>query len=263
MDFDPYAVFAQFYDLEFDAYDDDLELYRQFAERAEGPVLELGCGSGRVLSALIAAGITATGVDSSTAMLGLARQRLGHRARLILDEMSSLENPELQTAGPYALIFAAINTFLHLPDSEAQLACLAAAKSLIAPGGFLLLDLLVPTPDFLLSLDGRLLLEFSTPMGTSPRLDKFVTRGHDLASQTIISTVYYDLTAPDGTLRRQVNSYLTRYVHRFEAEHLLDRAGWNLVSTFGDYELGAFDSESERMILLATPKPDERSASVS
>src|SRR5690348_4545115 len=74
--------FAPFYDLEYGAYDADLDLYRHFAAQAAvGPgqptrVLELGCGSGRVLQALAAAGHDCTGIDAAPALLARARARV-------------------------------------------------------------------------------------------------------------------------------------------------------------------------------------------
>ena len=68
--------FAPFYDLEFGAFADDLPLYRGFAARGAGPVLELGCGTGRALLPLARDGFAVTGVDLSPAMLALARRKI-------------------------------------------------------------------------------------------------------------------------------------------------------------------------------------------
>ncbi len=72
-DYDP---IAPFYDIEHAHFDEDVDLYRDFAVVCNGPVLELACGSGRLLLPLAEDGYEVTGVDTSASMLSLARQKL-------------------------------------------------------------------------------------------------------------------------------------------------------------------------------------------
>src|SRR6266700_352723 len=74
----PFDRFARLYDWEHDRYLLDVPVHVGFARRFGGPVLELACGSGRVLGPLAQAGFACTGVDSSSAMLERARHRLEH-----------------------------------------------------------------------------------------------------------------------------------------------------------------------------------------
>jgi hypothetical protein len=85
-------------------------------------------------------------------------------------------------------------------------------------------------------------------------LDKWVARTHDLAAQLIQTTVYFEVTTPEGSVRRLIDHYSTRYVHLYELEHLLSRTGWDLVSLFGNYDLEPFGSDSDRILALATPR---------
>ena len=73
---DPFADIAQFYDLDLDGYVDDLFFYRQFVQDYSGNVLELGCGTGRVLEALIDLDVNLVGIDNSVSMLEIAKNRL-------------------------------------------------------------------------------------------------------------------------------------------------------------------------------------------
>jgi SAM-dependent methyltransferase len=250
---DSYRRFAGFYDLEHASFGADLHLYRQFALQANGPILELGCGSGRVLAALEELGLPLTGIDSSPAMLDLARQRLSRSTSLALCAIESVGDCTELPHRPYWMAFSAINTFLHLPDADAQIAALSSLRQVMVTGAILLLDLMVPEPHYLASLDGRVQHELSADLDGGRRLDKFAARTHDLASQTITTTVFFDLTDREtGVIRRTADQYVTRYIHRWELEHLLERSGWRLVSLYGSYDLEEFDSDSERMIALAT-----------
>src|SRR5947207_14017784 len=71
-----YDLIAPFYDIEHAQFDEDVDMYRNFAELCTGPLLELACGSGRLLIPLASEGYTLTGVDTSGKMLSLARERL-------------------------------------------------------------------------------------------------------------------------------------------------------------------------------------------
>ncbi len=70
---DPYAEIGALYDLEHATFDDDLDLYLNLALVTGDPVLELGCGSGRLLVPLAATGLRVTGLDRSQPMLDRAR----------------------------------------------------------------------------------------------------------------------------------------------------------------------------------------------
>lgn len=249
-----YAVLSQFYDLEYSVFDADLEMYRQFAERARGSILELGCGTGRILEALADINQPITGIDNSSSMLDIARQRLGDSVALVERDMRDAAAEPPLPGAPFSFALSAINTFLHLVDVQSQLAALRGVGNVMTPGGIMLLDIFVPDPTYIAHLDGSLHLEFQHEFANGDRLDKWVARSHDLATQLILTTVYFDVTSPDGQVRRLVDQYHTRYVHLYELEHLLHRAGWELVSLFGGYDLEAFDSESERILALATPR---------
>lgn len=249
-----YAILSQFYDLEYSIFDADLEMYRQFAERARGPILELGCGTGRVLEALADLEHPITGIDTSPAMLEICRTRVDDRIVLVERDMREVAAEPSLPNGPFAFVLSAINTFLHLNDVQSQLATLRGLREVMLPGGIMLLDLMVPDPRYLGSLDGQLSLEFQHHYDDGSQLDKWVARTHDLASQLIVTTVYFDITSSNGTLTRHIDHYNTRYIHLYELEHLLARAGWDLVSLFGNYELEPFNSDSERIVALATPQ---------
>ncbi len=254
MEQNEYAVLSQFYDLEYSVFDADLDMYRQFAERARGSILELGCGTGRVLEAFIDIEYPIVGIDTSNAMLDIARNRIQDDVTLVQRDMRVCNAEPSLPHGPFNFILSAINTFLHLPDVRSQIETLESVRRVTASGGIMLLDLFVPDPVFISSLNGQLTLEFQHQFDNGDRLDKWVARTHDLATQLIQTTVYFDVTSPEGTVRRLVDHYSTRYVHLYELEHLLSRTGWDLVSLFGNYDLEPFASDSERILALATPR---------
>jgi SAM-dependent methyltransferase len=154
-----YDSFARFYDLFFGQKDDDLAMYRDFALAADGDVLELGCGTGRLLVPLAQVGYHVTGLDVSRPMLDVAAGKIaqaGLQERVELVQ-GSLDDFDLQSR--FSLIIIPINTFMHCYDLEQQLACLRCVRRHLLPGGQLVIDVFHPDFQSLLECDGRVVSE--------------------------------------------------------------------------------------------------------
>ncbi|MCM8747639.1 methyltransferase domain-containing protein [Thermomicrobiaceae bacterium CFH 74404] len=249
---DPYDVIAEYYDLEFDAFTEDVDLYLAFAQRAGTPVLELGCGTGRLLLPLARAGFEVEGVDRSAAMLARAAERLNRHGlshvRLRQADVTDLsELPERH----YSLVVLAVNGFLHLLDRAAQVTALEQIHRVLRPGGLLLLDVLHPTPAQLEGWEGHLLHDASWALPDGSLLDRFSARRVSPAEQTIETWLFYDRRRPDGTLTRDAVTYVLRYVHRFELELLLEGAGFRIEAIYGSYQLDPLEDESPLMLVVA------------
>src|SRR5258708_2781953 len=119
----------------------DVEFYRALAREARGPVLELGCGSGRVLLPIARDGMACTGLDSSDAMLDeLARKSHPKNLRVVPGTMQDFD----LGADRFSLIYSAFRSFQHLLTVEDQLSCLRAVRRHLAPGGQFAFDVFAP-----------------------------------------------------------------------------------------------------------------------
>jgi SAM-dependent methyltransferase len=251
-----FDAFAPYYDDEFADFLDDLAVYQGYAAGVGGPLLELACGTGRLLAPLASAGHRLTGVDVAPAMLARARARLVaagllEQVTLVHDDMRTLDR--LGDA-QFRLAFCAINSFLHLPDQAAQVAALRATRRRLEPGGRLVLDIFHPHPDVLHGYDGRVVHEQTfVDAESGDRIDKFVSRTLDAATQTIHTTFTFDRVNATGQLHRHVAPFTLRYIHRYELELLLNAAGFALDDLLGDYALHPFTADSLQMIALARP----------
>lgn len=247
-----YDAMAPWYDLEFDEFDADVEFYRGYAEIVGSPILELGCGTGRLLVPLAEAGYRITGVDSSPEMLEHARQRI---ERAGLDDVDLLQLDMRALAGlppeHFQMVFCAVNSFLHLETPDDQLLALRGVRRLLKSSGIFVLDLFHPTPSTLLGMDDRLQHDGGWTLPDGSRVDRFSQRHLSPARQTIETTLFIDRTSPDGTLRHSASSYRTRYIHHFEMLALLEAAGLELEGVYGSYELEPLDDHSPNMIFVA------------
>jgi SAM-dependent methyltransferase len=250
---DAYAAIAEFYDLEHDEFEDDLAFYMHMATLHGGPVLELGCGSGRIMRPLLDAGLKVTGLDSSPVMLARARTRLTSKrqqANLTLFE-GSMTSAENAPGGPFGVVILGINGLLHATTSNDQRLTLKSARAAVRLGGHLLLDLINPAAPSFSGLDLQVLHEGTWTTAAGERVDKFSSRQIDSATQEIETNLWYDLTSPDGVIRRVHSGFTQRYVHASELELMLELAGYANWEVFGGYELEPFTEGSERIVIAA------------
>lgn len=244
----PYAPTAEFYD-HVGPYAErpDPTFYVEEATKARGPVLEIGCGTGRVLIPIARAGVEITGLDLSPHMLRVCRARLARepeevRARVTLIE-GDMRRFDLGRA--FALATIPFRPFQHLITVEDQLACLAAIRRHLADGGRLVFDIFNPSLAHLVD-DSKFEEwgdepEFAMPDGRRVRRRfRTIERNHFDQYQDI-ELIYY-VTHPDGREERLVHRFKMRHLFRWEAEHLLARAGFEVEAVHADFERNPYGS---------------------
>jgi ubiquinone/menaquinone biosynthesis C-methylase UbiE len=246
-----YDRFARLYDLEHQDFRDDMLFYQNLAARCDGPVLELGCGSGRVSVPLAQAGAEVTGVDRSQEMLALASRRAAEHgvAERVRFEQRDVRSMSFDAA--YALALYPLNGFLHLPTPADQLCALRNACRALLPGGLLTIDVGNPHAVFTAQHDGQLLLRrrFTAPEGGQGT--SYAISETDLAAQRQHMTLLYDEVGADGILRRTTVETVLRFVYRYEMVQLLERVGLLVDAVYGNYDLDPYETDSEIMLFVA------------
>ncbi len=248
---DPYDQIAPFYDLATDGFDADIDMYEAFARRVYAPVLDAGTGTGRVAIELAKRGLRVVGIDRSPAMLAVARRKVEEHAALAIKfHQDQMVAPI--TSGRFGLILCALDTFLHLSSGDEQLAALRAWSERLAPDGRIAIDLPGPAGDWGNWDPGAspLVLDWSRSVGAG-HVSRFSSYRSDFATQTRTVTDIFEELAADGGVRRHMVEYVLRFVFPAEMGLLLRLTGLVECCRYGDYELGPFDSSSERMIVVA------------
>lgn len=225
----------------------DAAFYQSLAGECGGPVLELGCGTGRVLLPIAARGIACTGVDASPAMLEEFRRKPGAGAvTLTCARMESFDLPGRR----FPLIYSAFRAFQHLDTVEQQLACLARVRAHLAPGGKFAFDVFNPKlakmaqeadpeeVDLTFRVDGREVKRFAT-----------VTR--DRVRQVIDVTMRYVEERAAGAPLETTVAFTMRWYWRYELEHLLHRAGFTDVTIYGDFDRSPVGPGSPAFVVVA------------
>jgi len=250
---DPYSELPELYDLEHADFADDIDLYLQFASVIGDPILELGCGTGRILAPLAEAGHRVTGVDRSSTMLGRARIAIpgsSFRDRVILHEASMTE-ADLSPGGPFGLVIFSLNGLMHMPSAAEQRAALSAARRALDPRGMVVIDVLNPGAELLATFDGRVLHEGSWERDDGSMVSRFSARTHAPAEQRIETELWYDIADASGRLERVRARFPMRYLVRSEIELLLEITGFVEWQLYGSYELDPYDDSSERLLVTA------------
>lgn len=267
--YDPTPDFGALYD-QVPAYAArrDVGFYVAEAERRGGlggSVLDLGCGTGRVLLPLARAGHTVTGVDRSPAMLARCRERLAQespdvRSRAVLHQGDvrdfAVPRPvHAATADEdgFGLAIAPFRILQHLTTTDDQLRCLAAVRRHLAPGGSFAFD--VFNPDFTLLAADRSEEVEDTPERPLPdgrylRRTVRVLRVRSVEQVSEVELIYY-LRAGEQ-VDRLVQAFEMRWYTAAELEHLLIRAEFAVDAVYGDFDRGPLRDGSPEIVIVAT-----------
>ncbi|HLB47309.1 MAG TPA: class I SAM-dependent methyltransferase [Anaerolineales bacterium] len=255
-----YDLLAHFYDLENADFIEDLDFWVGLAKESGGPVLELGCGSGRVTQQIARAGITIVGLDNSEPMLALARAKLNRksevaaRATLVCGDMTNFNLAPTPNSNShhFPLIIVPFNTFMHLLTVTDQLAMLTCSRKHLITGGKLVLDLTNPASAYADPPAETLTLERTFRDDVNDlTIQQFSIIRLDRTAQIARIIWHYDSIAADGTVKRALVPLTLRYTFPAEMGLLLERSGFRLVHLYGDYDESPLDDESERMIVVA------------
>jgi len=257
---DEYAPVADLYDYVVPYGDrQDVSFFVDAARNSGGLVLEIGCGTGRVLIPTARAGVEIVGLDFSPKMLQICRghlaaepENVSSRVRLVQGDMR-----DFQLAQTFTLATIPFRPFQHLLTVEDQMSCLRSIHRHLVTGGRLILDLFNPWLEALVADDiGQDMgfePEFTTPDGRRViRKHKIVAR--DYARQVNRVELIYDITYPDGHTETLIHAFSMRYLFRYEAEHLLGRCGFEVEDVFADYDKSPFGSKYPGELILVAKK---------
>jgi cyclopropane fatty-acyl-phospholipid synthase-like methyltransferase len=245
-----YDLIAPFYDLEHAHFDEDLSLYTNFAELCGSPLLELACGSGRLLVPLARQGYELTGVDSSGSMLELAREALEQagvaaRCKLVQESMS-----KLRLGQKFRLAFIALGSFGHICTRQEQRQTLAAVRDHLTTGGKFILDISNEDARYMEHLSSQMLHQGTWQREDGALLTHLVSPASSLTKHLLELTHFYEEYRQGEAVQRTVITTHLYLFERNEAELLLEEAGFSINDVYGDYELSPFEHDSPRMIFI-------------
>ena len=235
---------------------DDVAFYADLAMHARGSVLELGCGTGRILIRSAAAGATITGLDVSPLMLDACRRKVAAlppevavRITLIEDDMTSFD-----LGRTYALVTIPFRAFSHLITVEEQRACLERVSRHLEDDGELVFDVFQPKPESLIDPHATDEVEDTpeSPLPGGGTVRRTARRtAIDQIGQVIQVEFNYYIKDKDGNVERLSETFPLRYYYRYELEHLLAREGFKVAAIYGWYDKSPLNDTPRDMIFVA------------
>lgn len=228
-----------------------IDFYVALARQAKGPILDIACGTGRILLPCLQAGADGDGLDLFQPMLDRLQCKataLGLRPNLFRADMSDFRLPRR-----YALIMITFNAFIHNMTQEAQIRCLERCREHLLPGGLLAFDTFFPSLKLIGGTNGTPELEGKTtdPVTGLPIL-MYDTRTFDRVNQIQHSLTEIVFLDADAKLRKSHQfEFDTRYVFKAEMELLLRVAGFSRWQISGDFDRRPLTQETDAMIVEA------------
>jgi SAM-dependent methyltransferase len=226
-----YDEIASFYDPWSRSVTEDVGFYVDEAVASGGPVVELAVGTGRIAVPIARAGVDVIGVDSSPAMLAVARaaaEAAGVADRVDL-RVGDLREPPVAERVP--LVICPFRSLLHMETEDEKLRALRAARALLEEGGRFVFDVFSPSREDIEETHGRWL---EREPGIFERAD------WDEGSRTLtLSVRSHDSVASFGLHWLSVEEWL----------RLLDEAGFEVDAVHGWFDRRPHEGE-EDMILV-------------
>lgn len=237
---------------------DDVRYYVDLAAASGGPVLEYGCGNGRITIPIAREGVSITGVDRSAPMLGDLRERLRRQSPEVAARVT-LRRGDMRRARigrRFALVICPFNAFLHLYTRADVEAFLARAAEHLAPSGELVFDVSMPEPSELARDPSR---AYATPRfrypgdpGKGGGVVRYTERfDYDKLRQVLF--VSMEFSPVDGG-----DPWMTPLAHRQfypqELEALLHYNGFRITAQRGDFTEEPATRDSSTLILHCRPR---------
>ena len=249
------------YDHEYRRRRADVNFYREFVRGHGGDVLELGCGTGRVLVPVVRDGHRVVGVDAAQTMLARCAERLGRlseraraRARLVRADFR-----QLAFGRRFPAIICPFNAMQHLYSRDDIARFLDGVRRHLAPGGRFAFDIMNPDLEWLMRDPHRhwARTRFKHPV-TGRSYYYSTNHAYDAATQITWIRLYYDDAEPAAS-GRPPRRHIVRLAHRqiFPEELLLllDHHGFTVERRDGGFHGEAFAGDSESQVCTCSIRP--------
>ena len=254
---DSYSVTAKYYDGAYAAKQDlvDLPFYLELAEQIGGPILEVACGTGRVLLAIARKGIEIHGVDNSRPMLKILENALALESQDIRNRVTLHEGDmrDFRLGKKFPLIIIPFRPMQHMHSVEDQLSALTTAAAHLSEDGILAFDVFYPKFDVLTSRMGEEVMEFewkSSPDSTDVVRRYFRKDSVDKINQIFYFTFLYRTLRGGELILEETEAFKLSYFTYPHLRVLFLLAGLEPVAEYGSFAKAPLDNNAEQMIFL-------------
>lgn len=245
------------YDLENSRFEPDGPFFLSLARQADGPVLELGCGTGRITIPLAQQGIDVTGLDVVPEMLAQARKKAAELSICWVE--ADIRSFHLDRQ--YSLIFTSGCTFQHLLTRADQEAALARVYEHLAPSGRFAIEAIFPQPRLLITVEEeKPWCSYKDGQGREVHVSGAERYDHvrQIKHETAVRRWY---NAGGEVVATRQAPLALRYIFPQEMEALLYYNGFVVNKCYGDWDFGPLTEESRTMVYVCEKRESGKQVS--
>jgi SAM-dependent methyltransferase len=246
------------YDTDWEFYDDfyadvdDVDFYAGLAKRAGGPVLEVMCGTGRVLVPLARAGFDVTGIDANERMLEVARKKLENEPPEVQERVKLVKADarDFDLGRKFDLVilpFSSINHLLSPNDQDRAVSCL---KHHLSENGLLAVASFNPHPE----KAGSEELDKEVELENGDLLIRYSTRTVNPLGTILRVSYRWEIEHGGAIVRELSSAFDLRLLKPNQLKALLEGAGFQLVERYGGYRGEPLDPKGDIVVFVATPR---------
>jgi len=230
-------------------YSEDIPFWQELARQSTGPILELGCGAGRVLLLLAQSGRPVYGIDNKRGVLALLRSRITpdqKKYTRVLQADTDAFHFDLH----FGLIIAPCNTYSSFSNKTRRRTLSGVHFHLHEDGVF---ALSLPNPTTLKHLTARSEPEveeiFPHPLDGEPVQ---VSSSWERSDRFITVQWHYDHLLPDGGIERSSTQIKHNLISTRDYLAEIRSAGFIINNTYGNYDWSPHRQDSPNLIILAS-----------
>jgi len=254
---DSYCVTAKYYDGAYARKQDlvDLPFYLELAEPSPGPILEIACGTGRVLLPIARMGKEIHGVDNSRPMLKILESSLAHEQREVREKVTLHEGDmrDFRLGAEFPLVIIPFRPMQHMHTVDDQVGALTSAAAHLSAEGILAFDVFYPKFDVINARMGEEVMEFEwSPGADSTEVVRryFKKESVDKIRQIFYFTFIYRTLRAGELMLEETEAFQLSYFTYPHLRALFLLAGLEPMAEYGSFAKTPLDNTAEQMIFL-------------
>lgn len=228
-------------------FTEDLEFWINEASKYEGPVLELCCGTGRLLVPIARKGISIHGLDNSIPMLNVAQEKL--TAENLNSTLFCQDVRNFFTGIKYSFIYLPQNSICHLHKIIDIKNLFSAVRMHMEKGSVFAIDVFLPNFNFIkkyCNKDIRFLFEYNDPID-GKKVKLYEKSLIDFSQQLLISTLMFEKSN-----EKWIENFTMRLFFPQEIETLVELCGFHVLEKYGDYNKSNLCESSARQLIFCS-----------
>ena len=250
---DQFAIWSEIYDQVYADVSDDIDFYVHQSKLANGPILELGCGTGRITIPLLKNGYDISGLDSSKSMMQVLQRKTSHINESATGAfvVGNMVNVGKSFDRKFKLVIAPYRGFQSLLTLPEQQECLAGLRNVLDKEHKVIINLFTPTSE-IFNQNPRKMYKVKEITDSVSAVTRSVWHRTEvcLTKQTLRVEIKVETSKNGFISETRYAPFSLRYTYPQEAEYLFHYCGYEIIDLMGDYNGNSYNDPSQDMIWM-------------